>query len=112
MGGSNGFDPVSIISKVIFTAVGGGLEQQPESRVQTTTADDSTERLAEEREAAARRAEDRRAEEAVLKAQARKQQLSLGRLSTALGESETLAGQSMHAAASLSAPQLKEKLGQ
>lgn len=120
MGGSKSLDPGAILADLVIGAIIGGVGSTPGrgdgGASGQSNAEAEAQRLADEREAKARRAEDRRAEEAVLKAQSQKQKLSQGgqgaALASTLGDGGSLAGQSMHGAASIAAPQLKEKLGQ
>lgn len=122
MGGNRTIEPGAILADLIIagamTALSSAMVDTPSAPASASQTDveAEAERLAEEREAKARRAEDRRAEEAVLRAQSQKQKLSQSRqaaaLATSLGDGGTLAGESMHGAALIAAPQLKEKLGQ
>lgn len=120
MGGNRTLDPGAILADLVIagvmTALSSNMVDTPGAPAPQTDVEAEAERLAEEREAKARRAEDRRAEEAVLRAQSQKQKLSQSRqnagLATSLGDGGTLAGESMHGAARIAAPQLKEKLGQ
>lgn len=118
MGGGGGFNPISIITDMVFGQgagtlltgiLGGGA---PEQGGVSSGADPQAEanRLAEEQAAQARRAEDRRAEEAQLKA-ARRQSLAAV---SALGSSEgnNLGGVDNLGAPNLQRANLKEKLGQ
>lgn len=118
MGGGGGFNPISIITDMVFGQGAGALLTgilgggAPEQGGVSSGADPQAEanRLAEEQAAQARRAEDRRAEEAQLKA-ARRQSLAAV---SALGspEANNLGGVDNLGAPNLQRANLKEKLGQ
>lgn len=115
MGGGGGFNPIPILTTLVFGPEAGGLVATAMGSVSqgggggSGPAVDNSQaeasRLAEEQAAQSRRAEDRRAQEAQLKA-ARRQQTLAGQAALGASESDHLGGPDLQRA------NLKEKLGQ
>lgn len=115
MGGGGGFNPIPILTTLVFGPAAGGLVATAMGTATkgsgggSASAGDSAQaeasRLAEEHAAQARRAEDRRAEEAQLKA-VRRQQTLASQAALGTSQADHLGGPELQRA------NLKEKLGQ
>jgi hypothetical protein len=114
MGGGGGFDPVSIIGNMVFGSVLGSVAQDAAgSRALDTAAAASAE--AEQQAAEARQKADRKKAEAALLAKARQaERANAAQDDAQSGTTNSLGGASgvSGASASLTAGQLKARLGQ